>query len=84
LVLLSVRWRFSGQSSFRSPKHNEVVGGDPESRHLFWLALDITLDDWGDTEAFVKEAYRQGVVALYGVDKKSGAPYIHIQPPKDN
>ena len=75
LITLSTHFRFSQTSGYRTTKRNQAVGGVPDSRHLYWLAVDVVLDDPLDTAAFVKEAVRQGLSVLEEGD------HLHIQVP---
>jgi peptidase M15-like protein len=75
LMMLDARFSFSETSGKRTPGHNQAVGGQPESRHCLWLARDLVLDDAGDTEAFTKEAKRQGLVVVDEGD------HLHVQSP---
>ena len=65
---------FSITSYYRSKKRNKAVGGNDNSRHRLWLAVDGSLDDPTDALDFINECKRQGLRALPSND---GA--IHVQ-----
>lgn len=67
--------KFNGSvtSGRRSKKHNDDVGGHPNSRHLYGWAIDVVLDNPVDTLTFVAECERQGLKAINESD------HIHVQ-----
>ena len=69
------RWAFSVSSWGRTVKHNasETVKGHPKSKHLWWLGLDVVLDDPGEVELFMEDARRSG---LYPTDE---GDHVHLQ-----
>ncbi len=73
VMTLAIQYRFSETSGLRSIKRNKKVGGDPHSRHLIGLGRDIVLDDKKDTESFVIDARRLGLVAVVESD------HVHLQ-----
>ena len=78
ILHLSCRFNFSVTSWIRSPKHNEKVGGVRNSMHLLGLAVDVILDDWSETDVFIKACKRIGLLAITEGD------HIHIQIPYYN
>lgn len=70
---LSLLWKFSVTSWFRTPMHNAAVGGVPNSWHLTGLAVDVILDAEDETPQFIMACENRGLVAI---DEKS---HIHVQ-----
>ena len=75
VVTLGQRHRFSETSGLRTAKRNKQVGGNPNSRHLLGMAVDVVLDEnhKGPREALITDARRMGLVAVYEGD------HIHLQ-----
>lgn len=76
ILYLSCRFNFSVTSWIRTPAHNKKVGGVPDSMHLLGLAVDVILDDWSETEQFMKMCKRIGLQAIKEGD------HIHVQIPR--
>lgn len=72
---LAARYDFSETSGHRTAKRNASVKGDANSRHLTFRARDVVLDDWKEKEAFIADARREGLVAVFETD------HIHLQTP---
>ena len=64
-------------SGHRSRKSNALPGikGMKRSRHQYFLADDIVLDDWNDWTEFKIECTRRGIVAIRYKTKG----FAHIQ-----
>lgn len=73
---LSSRFKFSVQSWGRSVQHNRDVKGQDDSMHLYFLAIDCTLDDPSETPEFIAACKRLGLVVVK--DPK----YLHVQIPR--
>lgn len=78
LVVLDAMYPFSIHSWKRTAYHNASVEGHENSRHLLWLAIDVTFDEPLNSNkkarrAFIKECRRQGLKALDEGD------HIHLQ-----
>ena len=67
--------RFNGSitSWRRSKKHNDEIGGHPNSRHLYGWAVDVVLDNSEDTLSFINECERQRLKAI------NESSHIHVQ-----
>jgi len=76
LVGLSARWKFSVVSWGRSEKHNAAVGGLPNSMHLYFLAVDVVLDDEKDTILFCEAVRRCGLISV------NEPGHLHVQAPR--
>jgi len=74
VLLLKIRWGFSVTSWGRTDKHNKAVGGVDGSNHLFWLGMDVVLDEMKKNIEFEKDADRLGLVAIFEGD------HYHLQP----
>ena len=70
---LATKYDFSETSGHRSRKRNAAVGGNVNSRHLSYRARDVVLDDLIETDAFIADARRAGIVAVLESD------HIHLQ-----
>jgi hypothetical protein len=73
-------------SFYRNPRHNEQVGGDPKSQHMYGRAVDfqtfdydrsgaVEVDDWSTLRSFVIE---QNPTSIEGV-AQSGVGHVHGQ-----
>jgi len=60
-------------SWLRSKKHNEEVGGHPESLHLVGLAVDVVFDSHGQKMDGIHMAERLGLLAIDEGD------HVHVQ-----
>lgn len=38
----------------RTPKHNKAVGGEKDSKHMQWLAVDLVIDEERDREPVIR------------------------------
>lgn len=59
-------------SWWRSPTHNQEVGGHPRSQHLLGLAIDVT-GDIDELAAFARNASLKGLVPIME------GTHLHIQ-----
>jgi hypothetical protein len=75
ILTLAVRYRFSVTSWGRTVKHNKDVGGDKNSRHLLFCAVDCVLDSGEDEALFLADVKRLGLKFLPEGD------HIHLQTP---
>lgn len=68
--------RFNGSvtSWYRTVKHNAQVGGDPNSRHLYGLAIDVVLDNDIDKERFISECRKR-----FGLAAVDEGDHVHVQ-----
>ncbi len=73
IVTLGLRYSFSVTSWIRSGARNRRVGGNPNSRHLLGLAVDVVLDRPADTKVFMSDCRRLGLRAIDEGD------HIHVQ-----
>lgn len=73
---LAARFRFSVTSWGRSEKHNHDVRGVADSLHLYFLAVDVELDEGEDRPAFIVAAQRQGLVVV------DDGGDLHVQIPR--
>jgi uncharacterized protein YcbK (DUF882 family) len=64
---------FRINSGFRTPEHNELVGGKPSSAHLKGLAADINATTGEQKFKIVQEAIYKGVKRI-GI----GKTFIHL------
>jgi len=76
VLSLATRFRFSVTSWGRSVKHNHDVGGVADSMHLYFLAMDVELDQGEDKPAFIAAAQRQGLVVV------DDGGDLHVQIPR--
>lgn len=74
VLILKIRWGFSVTSWGRTDKHNKDVGGVDGSNHLFWLGMDVVLDEMKKNIEFEKDADRLGLQAIFEGD------HYHLQP----
>lgn len=74
VLILRNKWAFSVSSWGRTPKHNKEVGGVDDSWHLYWLGLDVILDENKKSPAFEKDCDKLGLRALWEGD------HYHLQP----
>jgi hypothetical protein len=74
--LLAVLFRFSVTSWLRSKQHNVSVGGVPDSRHLFGLAVDVVFDRPEDRADFGLMATGLGLQVIDEGD------HVHVQEPR--
>jgi hypothetical protein len=74
VLILKIRWGFSVTSWGRTEVHNKAVGGVPGSNHLFFLGMDVVLDDMKKNVEFEKDADRLGLQAIFEQD------HYHLQP----
>jgi hypothetical protein len=58
----------------RSVAHNAVVGGVPQSAHLYWLAVDVTYDGPRNLALALDTARRLGLLLIHEAD------HDHLQP----
>lgn len=68
-------------SGYRSPPVNQAVGGADNSAHLFGLAADFTIPDFGDVLAICREL--EPHMAALGIDQLidesgGGARWVHL------
>lgn len=75
IVTLGLLYRFSVTSWGRSRKHNTAVGGDSNSRHLLFLAVDGVTDEPVDRHLFIDNCARLGLRAIWEED------HWHVQSP---
>ena len=78
LELMKKSFEFSATSWFRSPKRNAKVGGNPKSKHLIGLGVDVIPDDWSILGAFTALANVHDLSVLDEGD------HWHIQPRAGN
>lgn len=64
---------FSVTSWWRSPAHNAKVGGQPSSKHLLGLAVDLVLDPGVDRVQLITTARAWGLAVLDEGD------HLHVQ-----
>jgi len=75
VLTLKAKWNFSVTSWGRTTKHNEDVGGVPDSYHLLWMAIDIIFDTpLKKNLQFEKDARLAGLLAIFEGD------CYHLQP----
>lgn len=60
----------------RTPKRNAAIGGHPESRHLWGMAVDVVPDAADDRPRIIAAARRLGLDAVEEGD------HIHIEADK--
>lgn len=70
---LAIKYPISITSWGRSEKHNRMVGGAANSKHLVWLAVDVVLDDSGEAADFIRDAK---ILGLWTLDE---GDHIHVQ-----
>lgn len=75
ILTLALRFRFSVTSWGRTPGRNKRVGGDVNSRHLSWQAVDVVLDVASNRKRFHAECRRIGLIPVDEGD------HIHVQTP---
>ena len=73
MIAMSTRYHFRVTSYYRDKQSNDELGGHPHSRHQFWLAMDIILQNQDDRQSFMVDAKRLGLVV---VDEGS---HLHVQ-----
>lgn len=73
-MALAAAFELRETSGHRSPASNQRLGGVTHSAHLFFLAVDVILDEPADRAAFLEDANRLGLLALDEGD------HIHLQP----
>lgn len=73
VTFLLDRYPSSVTSWTRSPKHNENVGGKPESLHLKGLAVDIVFDDPTANDVAVNYAHE------LGLDAVNETNHVHVE-----
>ena len=68
-------------SGYRSPEHNEAVGGARNSYHMRGMALDIAMNGttWEERLTFVRAAFSVGFrgIGLY-FPSRDGGEFIHV------
>lgn len=72
LILLGWIPGLSVTSWFRTPGQNQEVGGDPESQHLFALAVDVDVPP-GRVGVVLEAAHLLGMTAV------NERTHVHIQ-----
>ena len=73
-MALAAAFEFRETSGHRSPTSNKRLGGVEHSPHLFFLAVDVILDETADLPAFLDDAHRLGLMVI---DEKD---HLHLQP----
>jgi len=71
---LCFKHRGSISSWGRTIKHNEDVGGVPNSYHRLWMGVDVVLDEMRKSESFEADAKRLGLDPILEGD------HYHLQP----
>lgn len=69
------------RSGYRSPAHNQAVGGAPRSKHLDGAAFDIAMTNH-DPVAF-EEAAREVGFKGFGFYRRSGFMHIDLGPARE-
>lgn len=76
VAVLAIAHKFSVVSWGRSERRNKDVGGDEDSVHRFFLAVDVVLDHGEDPDRLEASAVRIGLEVV----REPGS--FHIQAPK--
>jgi hypothetical protein len=71
---LCMKHRGSISSWGRTVKHNQAVGGVPNSWHTLWVGCDVVLDEMVKNQAFEDDAKSLGLRAILEGD------HYHLQP----
>lgn len=62
-------------SMHRTAKHNDKVGGAPNSQHLGFKAADLVCDSWANKDKIIAELRKVGFFVLDEVASKN---HLHI------
>lgn len=73
VLALCIAYNASMTSGFRTEKRNQIVGGDPKSKHLQGYGIDVIPDSPADAEALIEHAKSMGYDAVNEGD------HVHIE-----